>query len=103
MSLSNERLPTADKYTLQPTRAQERVLEETWWRRRVRSNTALEQRSFLWKPRGVSSTRYEQAAELKDLRAEMPADAAVQRHALQDVPCASGEDLSSVLPAGDGG
>jgi putative transposase len=45
----------------------------------------LEQRITLWKQRGVTCTRYEQEAELKDMRAAMPAYAAIHSHVLQDV------------------
>jgi putative transposase len=83
--MSHERLRKAYKYKLQPTAAQERVLDETLWRCRVLYNTALEQRIFLWKQRGVSYTRYEQAAELKDLRAALPEYATIHSHVLQDV------------------
>jgi putative transposase len=55
------------------------------WRCRTLYNTALEQRVFLWKQRGVSYSRCEQEAELKDLRAAMPEYAAIQSPILQDV------------------
>ncbi len=42
------------------------------WASRRLYNTALEQRIFLWKQRGVTRTRYEQEAELKDMRAALP-------------------------------
>src|SRR5215469_15897257 len=70
---------------LRPTPAQERALEATLWRCRTLYNTALAQRIFLWKQRGVSISRYEQEAELKTLRAEMPEYAALHSHVLQDV------------------
>jgi putative transposase len=73
------------KYKLKPTADQERMLAETVWRCRTLYNTALEQRIFLWKQRGVSQTRFAQEAELKDLRAEMPEYAAIHSHVLQDV------------------
>jgi putative transposase len=73
------------KYKLKPTPDQERVLAETLWRCRTLYNTALEQRIFLWKQRGVSVSRYEQEAELKDFRADMPEYAAIHSHVLQDV------------------
>ena len=75
----------AYKYKLKPTPDQERVLAETLWRCRALYNTALEQRIFLWKQRGVRYTRYEQAGELKDLRAALPEYAAIHSHVLQDV------------------
>ena len=83
-----------------PTPAQVQQLEETLWRCRTLYNVALEQRITLWKQRGVTLTRYEQEAELKDLRAGLPR---IRRHPL---PClagcagAPGPCLSSLLPAG---
>src|SRR5215475_9948572 len=73
------------KYKLMPTPAQERVLDEIVWRCRTLYNAALEQRIFLWRQRGVSRSRFEQEAELKDLRASMPEYAAIHSHVLQDV------------------
>jgi putative transposase len=70
---------------LKPTPAQERQLEVILWRCRTLYNTALEQRITLWKQRGVSLTRYQQEAELKALRADMPEYAALHSHVLQDV------------------
>ena len=75
----------AYKYKLIPTTAQVRQLEETLWRCRTLYNVALEQRITLWKQRGVTLTRYEQEAELKDLRATFPEYAAIHSHVLQDV------------------
>ena len=49
---------------LRPTPAQARQLEAVLWRCRTLYNTALEQRIYLWKQRGVSLTRYQQEAEL---------------------------------------
>src|SRR5258708_4302563 len=70
---------------LKPTPAQERELEAVLWRCRTLYNTALEQRISLWKQRGVSLTRYQQEAELKALRADLPEYAALHSHILQDV------------------
>ncbi|HEU0027446.1 MAG TPA: transposase [Ktedonobacterales bacterium] len=83
--MSAESLRKAYKYKLTPTPDQERTLAETLWRCRTLYNTALEQRIFLWKQRGVSLTRYEQEAELKDLRADLSEYAAIHSHVLQDV------------------
>jgi transposase len=44
---------------LRPTPAQARQLEAVLWRCRTLYNTALEQRIYLWKQRGVSLTRYQ--------------------------------------------
>jgi putative transposase len=70
---------------LRPTPAQERELERTLWCCRTLYNTALEQRCFLWKQRGLSVSRYAQEAELTTLRAEMPEYSALHSHVLQDV------------------
>ncbi|HLZ20745.1 MAG TPA: transposase, partial [Ktedonobacterales bacterium] len=70
---------------LQPTPAQERELERVLWRCRTLYNTALEQRITLWKQRGVSLSRYQQEAELKTLRADLPEYGALHSHVLQDV------------------
>jgi putative transposase len=70
---------------LRPTPAQERQLAEVLWRCRTLYNTALAQRIFLWKQRGISLTRSQQEAELKTLRAELPEYGALHSHSLQDV------------------
>ena len=57
---------------LKPTPAQERQLEAVLWCCRALYNTALEQRITLWKQCGVSLTRYQQEAELKHLRVDVP-------------------------------
>jgi putative transposase len=73
------------KYKLKPTPKQERELERVLWQCRRLYNTALEQRITLYRQRGVTLSQYEQEAELKDLRAEMPEYAAMHSHILQDV------------------
>jgi putative transposase len=70
---------------LRPTPAQERELEHTLWRCRTLYNTALEQRIFLWRQRGIALTRSQQEAELKTLRAELPEYGALHSRVLQDV------------------
>ena len=61
------------QYKLQPTPAQERALEAVLWRCRVLDNAALEQRRTGWRRgQGTSATRFQQEAELKDLRAAFP-------------------------------
>jgi putative transposase len=70
---------------LKPTPQQERQLDAVLLRCRTLYNTALEQRITLWKQRGVSLSRYQQEAELKTLRAEMPEYGALHSHVLQDV------------------
>src|SRR5262249_4688268 len=67
------------------TPQQERELERVLWRCRTLYNTALEQRITLWKQRAVSLSRYQQEAELKELRALLPEYAAIHSHVLQDV------------------
>ena len=80
--------PTVRKtyiYKLEPTPKQERELGRVLGLCRWLYNTALEQRITLWKHHGVSLSRYQQEAELKDLRAAMPEYAAIHSHVLQDV------------------
>src|SRR5262245_27404736 len=73
------------KEKLRPTPAQERVLDEILWRCRDLYNVALEQRITAYQRRHISLSRYEQEAELKEIRAEFPAYEAVHTHILQDV------------------
>jgi putative transposase len=73
------------KEKLRPTPAQERELERVLGRCRTLSNTALEQRITAWERCHVSLTRYQQEAELKAIRAEMPEYAALHSHVLQDM------------------
>jgi putative transposase len=73
------------KEKLRPTSAQERTLDEVLWRCRTLYNTALEQRIAAWQRCHVSVYRFQQEAELKDIRAEMPEYAAIHSHVLQDV------------------
>ena len=68
------------KEKLRPTPAQERGLEAVLGRCRTLYNTALEQRITLWRQRGVSVRRYQQEAELTDLRAAFPEYAALHSH-----------------------
>jgi putative transposase len=73
------------KEKLRPTPAQERALEEVLWRCRDLYNAALEQRITAWQRRRASISRFEQEAELRDIRAEVPEYAAIHTHVLQDV------------------
>ena len=73
------------KEKLRPTPAQERLLEDVLWRCRDLYNAALEQRIAAYQTRRVSVSRYEQEAELKDIRLEFSAYAAIRSHVLQDV------------------
>jgi len=80
-----ESLRKAYTYKLKPTPEQERALAETLWRCRMLYNTALEQRITAYRRCGVTLTAYQQMAELKGLRANLPEYAAIHSHVLQDV------------------
>ncbi len=73
------------KYKLKPTPEQERELGRVLGLCRRLYNTALEQRIVAYQRRHVSVSRYQQEAELKAIRAEMPEYAAIHSHVLQDV------------------
>jgi putative transposase len=73
------------KEKLRPTPAQERALEEVLYRCRTLYNAALEQRITVYRRCGVSLSRFQQEAELKAIRAELPEYAAIHSHVLQDV------------------
>src|SRR5690242_5577831 len=73
------------KEKLGPTSALARMLDEVLWRCRTLYNRALEQHIAAWQRRRVSVSRFEQEAELKAIRAEMPEYAAIHSHVLQDV------------------
>jgi putative transposase len=73
------------KEKLRPTSAQKQALDAVLWRCRTLYNTALEQRITAWTRCHGSITRFQQEAELKDLRADFPAYAAIRSHVLQDV------------------
>jgi len=81
----SESLRKSYKYKLKPTPEQERQCEDVVGRCRTLYNTALEQRITAWERRRVSVSRYQQEAELKDLRADFPEYAAIHSHVLQDV------------------
>jgi len=81
----SESLRQSYNYKLKPTPEQERTLELVLWRCRRLYNTALEPRITAWERRRVSVSRYQQEAELKDLRADFPEYAAIHSHVLQDV------------------
>ncbi len=80
-----ETVRKTSKEKLRPTPAQERAWEEVLGRCRTLYHVALEQRITAWQRCHVSVSRYEQEAELKAIRAEMPAYAALHSHLLQDV------------------
>jgi putative transposase len=73
------------KYKLKPTLEQEWELERVLGYCRQLYNVALEQRITAWQRHRLSVSRYEQEAELKDIRAEFPDYAAIHSHVLQDV------------------
>jgi putative transposase len=73
------------RYKLRPTPQQERDLTRVLGLCRRLYNSALEQRKLAWEQRRISLSRYQQEAELKDIRAELPEYAAVHSHVLQDV------------------
>src|SRR6476620_9473508 len=73
------------KYKLMPTPTQERELWRVLGLCRSLYNTALEQRITAWQRARISLSRYQQEAELKDIRAAMPEYGAIHSHVLQDV------------------
>jgi putative transposase len=81
----SERLRKTFKYRLNPTPKQEQELGRVLGLCRWLYNTALEQRITAWQRMRVSVSRFQQEAELKDLRAAMPEYAAIHSHVLQDV------------------
>src|SRR5215831_18894676 len=73
------------KCKLIPTPTQERGLGRVLGLCRSLYNTALEQRIIAYQRRRVSVSRFQQEAELKDIRADFPDYAAIHSHVLQDV------------------
>src|SRR6476659_1022970 len=73
------------KYKLKATREQERELGHVLGLCRSLYNAALEQRISAWQRVRVSVSRFQQEAELKDIRAAFPEYAAIHSHVLQDV------------------
>jgi putative transposase len=73
------------KYKIKPTPEQERELGRVLGLCGWLYNTALEQRITAWQRCHVSVSRFQQEAELKDIRAAFPEYAAVHSHVLQDV------------------
>jgi putative transposase len=73
------------QYKLNPTPEQERALGRVLGLCRWLYNTALEQRIVAYQWRHISVSRYQQEAELKDIRVAMPEYAAIHSHVLQDV------------------
>jgi putative transposase len=60
------------KEKLHPTPEQERALDVVVWRCRDLYNAAIEQRITVYHRRHVSVSRFEQEAELKEVRAAFP-------------------------------
>jgi putative transposase len=83
--MSETTLRKTNKEKLRPTPAHERMLEDVLWRCRELYNAALEQRITAYQRRRIAVSRYEQETELKAIRAEFPAYAAIHSHILQDV------------------
>jgi putative transposase len=73
------------KEKLKPTPQQERQLELVLWRCRDLYNAALEERKTAYQRRGVSLSRFDQEAELKEVRAAFPDYEGIHSHVLQDV------------------
>jgi putative transposase len=73
------------QYKLSPAPSQERELGRVLGLCRSLSNTALEQRITAWQRARVSVSRFQQEAELKDIRAAFPEYASIRSHVAQDV------------------
>jgi putative transposase len=73
------------KYKLKPTPEQEQELGRVLGLCRLLHNTALEQRIVAWQRQRITISRFQQEAELKDIRAAFPEYAAIHSHVLQDV------------------
>jgi putative transposase len=86
MAMEQHATPRTYKFRLKPTPEQERELERVLLGCRVLYNCALEQRIAWWRRgQGKSVTRFQQEAELRELRAAFPEYAAIHSHVLQDV------------------
>src|SRR6476659_8420134 len=83
--MSEQTVRKAYKYKLKSTPAQERELGRVLGLCLHLYNTALEQRVTAWQRCRISLSQYQQAAELKDIRAAMPEYATIHSHVLQDV------------------
>jgi putative transposase len=74
------------KYKLKPSPEQERLLDSMLAHCQMLYNTALEQRRTWWgRGQGRAATYAQQAAELPDLKADLPAYRAVHSQVVQDV------------------
>jgi putative transposase len=86
--MEQRRVRKTYKYPLRLTPIQERELRRVHGLRRWLYNTGLEQRITAYRRAGISLSRYQQEAELKDIRAAFPEHAAIHSHVLhvlQDV------------------
>src|SRR5215469_15032002 len=73
------------KYKLCPTQKQEQALDRVLMSCRHLYNAGLEERREAYRLCGVSVSRWQQEAQLKDIRAELPEYAANHSHVLQEV------------------
>jgi putative transposase len=83
--MNEQTVHKAFKYKLTLERELARELARVLGLCRSLYNTALEQRITAWQRLRVSVSRFQQEAELKDIRADMPEYAAIHSHILQDV------------------
>jgi putative transposase len=83
--MSEQTVRKTYQYILRPTPQQERELARVLGVCRWLYNTALEQRITAWQRARVSVSRFQQEAELKDIRAAFPEYASIHSHVLQDV------------------
>ena len=83
--MSEQAVRKTYQYKLKPTPQQEWELGLVLGLCHSLYNTALEQRISAWQRARVSVSRFQQEAELKDIRAAMPEYAAIHSHVLQDV------------------
>jgi len=75
----------AYKYRLQPTKAQERDLNQTLYLCRELYNAALEERRTAYRKCGVTVGYYEQKRSLREIRADLPEYNALHSQVLQNV------------------
>jgi putative transposase len=73
------------KYKLCPTPEQEQILDRILMYCRHLYNVGLEERREAYRMCAVSVSRWQQEAQLKDIRAELPEYADIHSHVLQDV------------------
>ena len=73
------------KYRLYPSKAQQRLLEQTVETCRRWYNTCLEERKPAWEIEKRNVSQYEQLAKVKDYRRENPYAGQLHSHILQVV------------------